>query len=943
MMKNLKKRLPVAIVLLTLIVSIFASAIPTKAKMEYMTSEDARVFLAFIYNSSTERVTVDTLKNDGFYKLLTGAYANDSKTEKATAAAFLMFVDARIEYMLAKTGHAVQSASSYLVDYLNDKLEDEVTGLIGSVFKNNILSSVINLCGDDGGEVVSIVEGIGDIKDSPEKFISNVKAITSAFTYAYGQNIESLYTYFDSAISCVDLKKYEGAYETAMSANILMLKDSNIFGSISALIPGLTSWEDWIDEMDVWAQYVYDLRKYATSTDTEIEWYMVTFKSNCDEVEDVSYAYIVGYSKLVEPEMKRNGYVFAGWYWDEECTRPATGTITIDRDIVVYAKWVDRYYNIEFNSCCDTVENYTYVYDILADNWVVPEMKRDGYLFAGWYWDENYTSLVEEVVIDSDKVMYARWVSIYNLTQADNKLTINGVKSGAEKYIGEDLKIPSHIDGLPVTSIAKGAFRNNSTIKTVEIPDGVTTISEGAFQSCRSLEAVYIGNSVTVIGKDAFLQNSNLGKVVLGNSVSEIGNSAFAYCFQLSEINIPSSVRVIGDSAFFQCKALSKITLSDNLEKIGNSVFFQCGIEEIVIPDKVKEIEMNAFCGCSSLKKVTIGSSVETIGNAFAECTSLEVFDVKSGNTSFMSKDGVLFDKNMTTLQQYPCGKKDSEYIVPDSVTEIAASAFAYNTFVKTIILPAGVTEIKEQTFYGDTALENVVLGENVTTIGSTAFGRCVAMKKIVLPQSVSYIETCAFEGCTALERINIPGSVGVLNYGVFGGCSSLKSAVLGEGIERIGYFAFQYCPELESISLPKSLKIIEAGAFMLSDAVNDVYYQSTAEDWSGVTIESENDSIVNADIHTVTVKATVGEVTQAEGKIKGSVEYEYLENDTDVMVGLYKDGELVDIFKSVSLSGSDSLDFELDGEEGEYTIKIFFWGVEALDPLSEFIEKVTK
>jgi hypothetical protein len=63
-----------------------------------------------------------------------------------------------------------------------------------------------------------------------------------------------------------------------------------------------------------------------------------------------------------------------------------------------------------------------------------------------------------------------------------------------------------------------------------------------------------------------------------------------------------------------------------------------------------------AFYVCDKLTRVSIPSSVTAIGDhAFKACSGLTSFDVDHGNTQYASKDGVLFDKQVTTLHLCSC------------------------------------------------------------------------------------------------------------------------------------------------------------------------------------------------------------------------------------------------------------------------------------------------
>ena len=195
----------------------------------------------------------------------------------------------------------------------------------------------------------------------------------------------------------------------------------------------------------------------------------------------------------------------------------------------------------------------------------------------------------------------------------------------------------------------------------------LVTMAAGA----ETISDVTIGNLVysldtdtkvaTVTGYDSSNESTD---VVIPNtieygggnySVTTIGNKAFGGC-SLASIYIPNSVTTIGELAFFHCSSLASVN----------------------IPNSVTTIGEEAFWWCSSLASIYIPNSVTTIGaGAFAPCHSLASIGVASDNPNYIGIDGVLFNKDKTTIVAYPTGKDGSEYTIPNSVTTIGESAFS--------------------------------------------------------------------------------------------------------------------------------------------------------------------------------------------------------------------------------------------------------------------------
>ena len=264
-----------------------------------------------------------------------------------------------------------------------------------------------------------------------------------------------------------------------------------------------------------------------------------------------------------------------------------------------------------------------------------------------------------------------------------------------------DLTIPSKLDWYTVTSIGNYAFSYCTSLTSITIPNSVTSIGWGAFRDCASHTSIAIPDSVTSIGGWAFINCALLTSITIPNNVTSIGSGAFSDCTALTSITIPNSVTSIGSRAFEDCTSLTSIT----------------------IPNSVTSIGKLALSDCISLTSITIPDSVTSIGDgAFSGCASLTSIDVAAGNPNYISENGVLFNKAKTELIQYPAGKLDTSYTIPNSVTSIRIWAFEDCTSLTSVTLSDGVTSIGISTFSGCTALTRITIPDSVTSIDNYAF-----------------------------------------------------------------------------------------------------------------------------------------------------------------------------------------------------------------------------
>ena len=299
-------------------------------------------------------------------------------------------------------------------------------------------------------------------------------------------------------------------------------------------------------------------------------------------------------------------------------------------------------------------------------------------------------------------------------------------------------------------------------------------------------------------------------------TVTSFGYLAFDGCSGLTEVTIPNTVTNIGEWAFNQCSSLTSITIPNSVTSIGQYAFQSCTcLTSVTIPNSVTSIGDGAFHICGSLTSVTIPNSVTTIGNeAFARCSKLTEINVESGNTNYLSENGVLFNEAKTSLICYPVGKTETTYTIPNSVTGIGQYAFRGCIGLTSITIPESVTSIGEGAFRDCIGLTSVTIPISLTSIGTSVFNNCSSLTTVTIPNSVISIGDWAFIGCSGLISVAIPNSVTSIGDHAFQGCIGLKSITIPESVTSIGQYAFVNCQGLTSVVIPNSVTSLGNLAF---------------------------------------------------------------------------------------------------------------------------------
>lgn len=230
---------------------------------------------------------------------------------------------------------------------------------------------------------------------------------------------------------------------------------------------------------------------------------------------------------------------------------------------------------------------------------------------------------------------------------------------------------------------------------------------------------------ITILG-DAFKGNTAITSVTIPEGYTSIGISALSGCSGLTSITIPSSLQTVGATAFQNCTKLTTVNFTENESgtlKFMNKVFDGCtALASINLPVQTTSVYDN--------------------GNIFTGCTALESITVSPGNTKYFSLNGSLYAKNdddsAVTLCTYV--KAPAELTLPKTVnglplTAVGPMVFQGSTALTAVTLPANITTIDRLAFDTCSNLKTVLLQcEAAPTLGSSAFTDLAEGSTIYVP-----------------------------------------------------------------------------------------------------------------------------------------------------------------------------------------------------------------
>ena len=420
------------------------------------------------------------------------------------------------------------------------------------------------------------------------------------------------------------------------------------------------------------------------------------------------------------------------------------------------------------------------------------------------------------------------------VTNTAGQATITGFN---HKFAGA-LAIMDTLGGCPVTGIGFGAFADCKGLTRITIPAGVINIGgrsrSGAtvFSTCTGLTDITVdaanesyssADGVLFDKKKTTLIQYPPGKAgsfMIPPDVTSIAEQAFFGCACLTDVTIPASVTSISSMAFGGCTGLTAFNVAEAHKNYSSLdgvwfnkdqsmlILFPAGkAGSYMIPASVKMIGPAAFANCSRLTAINVDkankdysslegvlynkdqstllrcpagktgsfvipASVKVIGPAaFADCSGLTAINVDKADKDYSSLDGVLYNKDQSTLIRFPTGKAGS-YVIPASVKVIGPGMFADCT---------GLTAINvDEANKNYSSLDGVLFNKDQSTLLRFPAGKAGSY---VIPASVKGIGLAAFAGCTGLTEVTIPESVTTIPADAFRGCTHLPAPIAARSL----------------------------------------------------------------------------------------------------------------------------------------------------------------
>jgi|GEM_PF-3064313 len=493
--------------------------------------------------------------------------------------------------------------------------------------------------------------------------------------------------------------------------------------------------------------------------------------------------------------------------------------------------------------------------------------------------------LPESVVEIGEEAFYKTAFTGFDFPESVKKIGVR-VLSGCEGLESVNL--------ARVEELGSCAFMNCKNLKNVVFTESQTVLPDAVFESCEALETVMLPSTIREIRNSAFESCEKLTDIELPEGLELLGEEAFKNCRSLGQIRLPSTIKQYGDDIFEYCSALKEITVAehstiavDKSEKKRIGASYDCEIKTYKGNDSGDD-DIILLSG----QTYETYQEMERLKDLYDEC-----FYKINWNSAGIESNGEFtykkYDK-YAIIMEYIGDQKDV-ITVPDTID--GCTVIGIGSEERTG--PADNT-YSHGAFYRSSAVE-IVLPDTILNIAESAFEDCNELKRITLPRDLVIIENRAFSACSEMEECEFGSYVREIGYYAFSYTGLRDNIKLPPFLETIGYGAFSLCNHITGMEIPQSVTKIESGAFGDCPSLQNIaiYDQSllTNEVFNyaklpGITL------LGNSESDTETVVAPVPAATLIENTALP------MENsETLYLITIKKNGDLVKEYENVRLT----------------------------------------
>lgn len=385
--------------------------------------------------------------------------------------------------------------------------------------------------------------------------------------------------------------------------------------------------------------------------------------------------------------------------------------------------------------------------------------------------------------------------------------------------------IPERLFGLPVVTIRENAFKGQTEMTEIVIPDSIVTIEDSAFEGCTGLTSVTLGKGVKRIQERVFYGCTNLSEVYMSASVDRIGYDTFAACGRLQKMVLPfvgcakydsisygasfvfghlfgseyyaGAQKVVArerpdatrkDYTYYIPASLSSVEILGG--SLHDGAFHNCTmIKELILPSHITETGRYALEGLTGLEKLIApglrGYHTSLDMPSLVELDSpIDFSSTGMPNLQKLTWRNVTEQSDLSRVTRYQ-KLTDLTIVFADDVKKVKLETLTpVLDKLMSLELTSPATEVDQGVFSALTALkkaavpysvlgelsmkqlkELTILSDSAYRIPRTLFASATQLERLTLDSHVTGFEEYAFEHCIALKNVTLDGRSEALTH----------------------------------------------------------------------------------------------------------------------------------------------------------------------------------
>ena len=198
-----------------------------------------------------------------------------------------------------------------------------------------------------------------------------------------------------------------------------------------------------------WENYTLGLSDITVNAVYSVITYNITYKNVGGIINNNPSAYTVEDLPFTFQDPEKNGYMFLGWYKNQDFSDNKIFGLPVDfaENVTLYAKWKPVEYGIYYDLCGGTnVSENPNSYTIESSDITLSSPVRSGYTFLGWYKTSDFTGDKVTVIKSgsSENIsLFAQWQAIeYTATFKNGDEIVSTVKFTVENFVINEPYLP---------------------------------------------------------------------------------------------------------------------------------------------------------------------------------------------------------------------------------------------------------------------------------------------------------------------------------------------------------------------------------------------------------------------------------------------------------------------------------------------------------------------